>query len=73
MSTTIGFVAGVVTTIVAIPVGIVFVKPVRVGFTNGICKLASLGLRLAPPEEQRDFLNTVMDIAKDFEKENKNA
>ncbi|UVK62869.1 hypothetical protein SEA_UZUMAKI_47 [Arthrobacter phage Uzumaki] len=73
MKTGSAFIAGVVTTLVAIPVSIVYVKPIRVGFTNGICKLASLGLRLAPPEEQRDFLNTVMDIAKDFEKENNNA
>lgn len=62
MKTGLAFIGGVVTTVVVIPVAIVFVEPVRKGFTNGICKLASIGIKQASYDEQLEFLLNVKDI-----------
>jgi hypothetical protein len=72
MKTGAAFIAGIFTTLVAIPVSIIYIKPVRVGFSNGICKLADLGLRLASFEEQMDFINTVNKITEQFKAEQEN-
>jgi hypothetical protein len=59
VKTAIVFTSGAIVGIISIPVAVVYVKPIRVAFTNGICKLASLGLKMAPAEEQRDFIELV--------------
>jgi hypothetical protein len=62
VKTGIAFISGAVTALIAIPVAVVYVKPVRKGFTEGICKLASIGLKMAPYEEQMEFLNMVKNM-----------
>jgi hypothetical protein len=62
VKTGFAFIAGAITTLIAIPIAVVYVKPVRKGFTNGICKLASIGLKAAPYEEQMEFAKLVKDL-----------
>lgn len=69
MKTAIVFTSGAIVGIVSIPVAVVYVKPIRITFTKGICKLASLGLKLAPVEEQRDFIELVKTMVHNIEGE----